>query len=36
MVTHLNVGCHVEGNYGPFEPNSFNPDGTQVKWWKQQ
>jgi hypothetical protein len=36
MVMRLNVGCHVEGNYGLFEPNTCNPNGTQVKWWKRQ
>jgi hypothetical protein len=36
MVLRLNVGCCVEGNYGPFLPNYCNPGGTQVKWQKQQ
>jgi hypothetical protein len=31
MVANLNVGCRVEGNYGPFVPNVCNPDGSQVK-----
>jgi hypothetical protein len=36
MVVPLNDGCRVEGNYGPFEPNSCNPNGTQVKRQKWQ
>ncbi len=36
MVAHLNVGCHVEGNYGAFLPPECNPDGTQVKRRKRQ
>jgi len=36
MVAHLNVGCHVEGNYGAFLPPECNPDGTQMKRRKRQ
>jgi hypothetical protein len=36
MVAHLNVGCRVEGSYGPFLPNYCNPDGTQRKRRKRQ
>jgi hypothetical protein len=36
MVAILNVGCHVEGNYGAFLPNVCNPDGTQVKRRKRE
>jgi hypothetical protein len=36
MVMSINVGCRVQGNYGPFQPAVCNPDGTQVKRKKQQ
>jgi hypothetical protein len=36
MVASINVGCCVQGNYGPFLPAMRNPDGTQVKRRKRQ
>jgi hypothetical protein len=36
MVASINVGCRVQGNYGPFLPAVYNPDGTQVKRRKRQ
>jgi hypothetical protein len=36
MVALINVGCCVQGNYGPHLPAMCNPDGTQVKRRKWQ
>jgi hypothetical protein len=36
MVTSLNVGCCIEGSYGPLLPSLCNPDGSQVKRLKRQ
>jgi hypothetical protein len=36
MVASINVGYRVVGNFGPFLPAAYNPDGTQVKRRKCQ
>jgi hypothetical protein len=35
MVATMNVGCHVEGSHGEFQPAACNPDGTQESRWKR-